>query len=196
MLKNIPHLFGIKLGCLFMKNHQLLNSAVRKAVASLCVDVVQERESSFNNNGRREYNDRSLQNPCESIPFSDLQCSRARRLRENCVLAKPRYATFQKIALKNALCFTAKLCHGESGMQACAAGARYATFYLTMSFFLTPHWVLRAPSVKWWVTTCSKVRSYANCSHVHFAFFLQSQVLTIFCTQNLKMACIKLTHAF
>ena len=69
-------------------------------------------------------------------------------------------------------------------------------FYLTMSFFLTPRWVLRAPSVKWWVTTCSKVRSYANCSHVHFEFFLQSQVLTIFCTQNLKMACIKLTHAF
>ena len=28
VLKNIPHLFGIKLGCLFMKNHQLLNSAV------------------------------------------------------------------------------------------------------------------------------------------------------------------------
>ena len=128
VFKNIPHLFGIKLGRLFMKNHQLLNSAVRKAVASLCVDVVQERESSFNNNGRRECNDRSLQNPCESIPFSDLQCSRARRLRENCVLAKPRYATFQKIALKNALCFTAKLCHGEGGMQACAAGARYATF--------------------------------------------------------------------
>ena len=73
VFKNIPHLFGIKLGCLFMKNHQLLNSAVRKAVASLCVDVVQERESSFNNNGRRECNDRSLQNPCESIPFSDLQ---------------------------------------------------------------------------------------------------------------------------
>ena len=171
VFKNIPHLFGVKLGCLFMKNHQLLNSAVRKAVASLCVDVVQERESLFNSNRRRGVHDRGLQNPCESIPFSDLQCSRARRLRENCVLAKPRYATFQKIALKNAPFFTAKLCHGKGVMQVCAAGARYATFYLTISFFLTPHWVLRAPSVKWWVTTCNKVRSYANCSHVHLCSF-------------------------
>ena len=141
VFKNIPHLFGVKLGCLFMKHHQLLNSAVRKAVASLC------------------------------NTFSDLQCSRARRLRENCVLAKPRYATFQKIALKNAPFFTAKLCHGKGVMQACAAGARYATFYLTISFFLTPHWVLRAPSVKWWVTTCNKVRSYTICSHVHLCSF-------------------------
>ena len=40
MFRNIPHLFVVKLGCLFMKNHQLLNSTMRKAVASLCVDVV------------------------------------------------------------------------------------------------------------------------------------------------------------
>ena len=145
--------------------------------------VQQQRKTGVHN--------RSLQNPCESIPFSDLQCSRARRLRENCVLAKPRYATFRKIALKNALFFTAKLCHGKGVMQACAAGARYATLLFDhVLLLLSLHWVLRAPSVKWWVTTCSKFAAMQTAPTFTLHFSFGSQVLTIFYTQNLKMSCI------
>ena len=48
------------------------------------------------------------------------------------LVAKPRYATFLKNALTIALFFTAKLCHGKDVMQACAAGAWYATFFFAL----------------------------------------------------------------
>ena len=127
-----------------MKNHQLLNSAVRKAVASLCVDVVQERESSFNNNGRRECTTAASKTRARVSHFPTCNVQEQEDFEK---IAKPRYATFRKIALKNALFFTAKLCHGKGVMQACAAGARYATL-LFDHVLLSLHWVLRAPSVK------------------------------------------------
>ena len=36
VFKNIPRLFGVKLGCLFMKNHQLLNMCVKLPSRLLC----------------------------------------------------------------------------------------------------------------------------------------------------------------
>ena len=48
------------------------------------------------------------------------------------LVGKPRYATFLKNALTIAPFFTAKLCHGKDVMQACAAGAWYATFFFAL----------------------------------------------------------------
>ena len=75
----------------------------------------------------------------------------------------------------------------EGGIPACAAGATVRYFYcFGVSFFLTLRWVLRAPPVKWWGVKCASTQT---CPTFILYFSFRSQVLTIFCTQNLKMAC-------
>ena len=78
---------------------------------------------------------------------------------------------------------------GGVGCKACAAGARYATFILSTYLFLTPRWVLRAPTVKLWGSQrAAKFAAMQTAPTFTLHFTLSGQVLTIYYTQNLKMA--------
>ena len=130
VFKNIPHLFGIKLGYLFMKNHQLLNSAVKKAVASLCVDVVRERESSFNNNnGRRECTTAASKTRARVSHFPTCNVQEQEDFEKTAFWRSHGTQHFKKLSLKMHFFFYSQTMSGKGGMQACAAGARYATFF-------------------------------------------------------------------
>ena len=74
----------------------------------------------------------------------------------------------------------------EGGIPACAAGARYATFIVSAYPF--SHSSLGSTSSTHQMVGC-KIRVYTNCPTFILYFSFRSQVLTIFCTQNLKMAC-------